>query len=357
MVLGKPKTGECRTERCSSSRRRFLKIGGVAAASCLSGCTSVLGGNNLDTLSIAYKPIFPFLQFLVMDERGYLSDVGPDVESTNFANQGLNIVSAYSDGDVDVAFIGITPAIRMKHKEVPGKVTAANQTGGFAVLTSDEFASLFEEHGADAFQAFREEHDRKFRFSTFPKGSVAYVLLRQWLDAELGVGTEHVETENMAGLGPVKRSLLSGNADGTLIMEPIPTILAAKDAPFRRIAHTGEFMEGPPGGIMFMHDRLWDENPGVAKDVLRAHIRATELINEQPAEAAQAVSTVFGDSLSTKLAERAIRSEVSNYITDPRTISAGTERCIERMHSLGQIADPVSNEAIFEPSLYEDATE
>jgi len=44
------------------------------------------------------------------------------------------IVSAYSDGDVDIAFIGITPAIRMKHQGLPGKVTAANQTGGFIVL-------------------------------------------------------------------------------------------------------------------------------------------------------------------------------------------------------------------------------
>jgi NitT/TauT family transport system substrate-binding protein len=357
MDLGIPKKERCRADTCSSSRRRFLKIGGVAAASGLAGCTGVIGGSNLNTLSIAYKPIFPFLQYLVMDEREYLGDIGPDVEATNFANQGLNIVSAYSDGDVDIAFIGITPAIRMKHKDVPGKVIAANQTGGFAIVTSDEFASLYETHGSDAFQKFRAQHDRKFRFSTFPKGSVAYVLLRQWLDGELGVGTDHVETQNMAGLGPVKRSLLSGNADGTLIMEPIPTILDARDAPFRRISHTGAFMQGPPGGIMFMHDRLWDENPGVAKDVLQAHVQATTLINDQPAEAAQAVSNVFGDSLPPKLAEGAIRSEVSNYITDPHAIVDGTEQCIERMHAIGQISESVPTDAIFEPSLYESVTE
>lgn len=356
MDLGQPKSNEDRAMSHSSTRRRFLKAGSVTAATTLSGCTGILGGSKLDTLSIAYKPIFPFLQFLVMDEREYLSEIGPTVKATNFANQGLNIVSAYSDGDVDIAFIGITPAIRMKHKEVPGKVTAANQTGGFAIVTSNEFASLFEEHGAAAFERFREEKGRKFKFSTFPKGSVAYVLLREWLDAELDIGTEDVETENMAGLGPVRRSLLSGNADGTLIMEPIPTILQAKDAPYRRITHTGEFMEGPPGGIMFMHDRLWDGNQGVAKDVLRAHIRATDLINNKPAEAAEAVSSAFGDSLSPKLAEQAIRSEISNYTTDPQAIAAGTEQCIARMHSLGQISEPVAAETIFEPSLYEDVT-
>jgi NitT/TauT family transport system substrate-binding protein len=356
MVLGKPKNLGGGRETNHSTRRRFLKIGGVAATSGLAGCSSVLRGNNLKTLSVAYKPIFPFLQFLVMNERGYLSEIGPSIDATNFANQGLNIVSAYSDGDIDIAFIGITPAIRMKHKGIPGKVTAANQTGGFGIVTTDEFAGLYDEHGADAFEAFRTQNDRRFQFSTFPKGSVAYVLLRQWLDEELGVGTEHVSIENMAGLGPVRRALLSGNADGALIMEPIPTILKAQDAPFQQITRSGEFMADGPGGIMFMHDRLWDDHPDIATDVLREHIRATELINEQPGEAAQAVSNAFGDQLSRDLAEQAIRSEVSNYVSDPGAITTGTEVCIERMHALGQISEPVEIETIFEPSLHQDVT-
>ncbi len=356
MVLGQPKTDGIDSETRAPTRRAVLKAGSVAAASSLAGCSSVLGGTSLESISIAYKPIFPFLQFLVMNERDYLADVGPSIDATNFANQGLNIVSAYSDGDVDVAFIGITPAIRMKHQGVPGKVTAANQTGGFAIVTSDEFASLFEEHGAAAFEKFRSQKDRPFRFSTFPRGSVAYVLLRQWLDDELGIGTDGIEIQNMAGLGPVRRALLSGNADGTLIMEPIPTMLRAQDAPFRRITHTGEFMPGSPGGIMFMHDRLWDQNPDLANAVVEAHVRATGLINDAPADAAEAVSAAFGDRLSADLAEQAIRSPVSNYISDPGAITSGTAVCIDRMHALGQIDQQVATETIFEPSIYQDVT-
>ncbi|WP_135363289.1 ABC transporter substrate-binding protein [Halosimplex halophilum] len=356
MDLGKPKKSGVQSGTASATRRRFLKAGGVATASGLAGCGSVLGGSGLETLSVAYKPIFPFLQFLVMDERDALSDIDPSVEATNFANQGLNIVSAYSDGDVDVAFVGITPAIRMKHEGIPGKVTAANQTGGFAVVTSEEFAALYDEHGADAFAEFRARHGRRFRFSTFPKGSVAYVLLRQWLDEELGVGADGVEVENMAGLGPVRRSLLSGNADGTLIMEPIPTVLDARDAPFRRITRAGAFMSDSPGGVMFMHDRVRDDHPEVANAVVREHVNATELITERPAEAARAVSSAFGDRLSRDLAEQAVRSPLSSYVSDPRAIVDGTEVCIERMRALGQLSDPVGTDEIFDPSVYRDVT-
>ncbi|WP_137685239.1 ABC transporter substrate-binding protein [Haloarcula mannanilytica] len=354
MDLGQPKeTGN----RAATTRRRFLALTGGAALSGVSGCTSVFGGSSLETLSVAYKPIFPFLQYLVMNERGYLDDIGPDVESTNFANQGLNIVSAYSDGDVDIAFIGITPAIRMKHQGLPGKVTAANQTGGFVVLTTEPFADLWNDRGAEAFEAFREQEGRPFKFSTFPKGSVANVLLRHWLEEELGVGTDPVEIENLAGAGPVRRALLSGNADGTLIMEPIPTALEAEDAPFSRLTTSGSFMDGAPGGIMFMHDRLWDENPAVARSVLEQHVRATELITERPEDAAAAVSAALGDRLSTDVATRAVQSDASNYVSDPRAIRNGTAVCIQRMRELGQLSDPVEPDTVLEPSLYQDVSE
>ncbi|WP_367176230.1 ABC transporter substrate-binding protein [Haloarcula rubripromontorii] len=357
MDLGQPKESAKHETPDGQTRRNFLRLTGGVTAGSIAGCSSVIGGSSLDTLSVAYKPIFPFLQFLVMDERGYLDELDANVETTDFANQGLNIVSAYSDGDIDVAFIGITPAIRMKHQGVPGKVTAANQTGGFVVLATDEFVDLWNDHGADAFEAFREQEGRPFQFSTFPKGSVAYVLLRHWLDEELGVGTDPIEIENVAGVGPVRQALLSGNADGTFVMEPLPTILEARDAPFSRVTNTGSFLSGAPGGITFMHDRLVDDHPDVARAFLRQHVRATELINEDSGAAAEAVSAALGDRLSADLSRRAIESSASNYISDPRAISEGTQVCIQRMQDLGQISDPVETNTILEPSIYQDVTE
>lgn len=310
----------------------------------------------MDTLSIAYKPVFPFLQYHVMNHEGYFDELGPSVEATNFADKGLTIVSAYTDGDIDLAFMGITPAIKMKSKDVPGKVTAANHQNGFVVLAHDDFASLWEQHGADAFRKFRERKGRKFRFSTFPKASVAFVLLQHWLREELGVSTEDVDIETMAGGGPVKRSLLSGNVDGTVIMEPIPTAVKAKDAPFQQIAWAGDFMAGQPGGVVFMHDRLWDDHPDVAKSVIEQHSRATDVIENQPDVAANAVSQSLGDKLPLKIAKRAVRSKASNYITNPNRITESTQLFVEQMNSLGQIGEPVDNDTLFETSLYEDVS-
>ena len=358
---GKPNSSDWSDVKSIQSRRQFFaKTGaavGVSTLTGLSGCTSVLGGNSMDTLNVAFKPPFPFLQYHVMNQEGYFEELDPAVEATNFANEGLTIVSAYSDGDVDLAFMGITPAIKMKSKGVPGKVTAANHKDGFVVFAHEDFATLWDEHGAGAFQKFREEKGRKFKFSTFPRGSVAFILLQYWLREELGVSPNLVEIEPMAGGSPVKRSLLSGNVDGTVIMEPIPTALEARGAPFERITWAGSFMPGQPGGIMFMHDRLWNEHPDVAESVVNQHTRATKTIQEQPAVAAEAVSKAKGDKLPTKIAREALNSKASNYISNPAEITESTQQFVNQMEELGQIDSGVSTDKIFEQSLYDNIVE
>ncbi|ADQ68744.1 ABC transporter substrate-binding protein [Halogeometricum borinquense] len=352
------------SEYSSSSygRRGFLAragaVAGTAAIGGLAGCTSLTGGgSNIDTLNVAYKPVFPFLQRHIMDQQGFFDELGPSVEQTNFADKGLTIVKAYADGDIDLAFMGITPVIKMKHKGIPGKVTAANHKNGFVAMAHEEFVSLWEKHGADAFQKFREQNGRKFRFSTFPKGSVAYILVQYWLREELGVSPDVVEIETLGGAGPVRQSLLTGNADGTFIMEPIPTALQLKDAPFEWLTWSGEFMSGQPGGVMFMHDRLWKDSPDLAQSIVEKHVRATQLINNKPDTAAKAVSQTLGEKLPLKVAKKAVRSKASNYISNPTEIADGTQLFVDEMKSLGQIKQTVETGTIFEPSLHREVSQ
>jgi NitT/TauT family transport system substrate-binding protein len=356
--LGQPKNPPRGSpEQPTTDRRRFLgragAVVGTAATGGLAGCLSALsGGSNLDTLNVAYKPVFPFLQRHVMAHEGHFDELDPDVEATNFADKGLTIVSAFADGDVDLAFMGITPAIKMAHKDVPGKVTAANHENGFVFMAHEDFAPLWRDHGADAFAKFREQEGRKFTFSTFPKGSVAYILLQHWLRNVQEVSPDVVEVEPMAGGGPVKQSLLSGNADGTFIMEPIPSALQAKDAPFEWITYSGAFMDSQPGGITFMHDRLREDHPDLASEILEKHVEATEIIQSEPDVAAKAVSRTLGDKLPLAVAKKAVRSKASNYISDPATIRSGTELFVEQMHSLGQLPEPVSTSDVIDTDPY-----
>jgi NitT/TauT family transport system substrate-binding protein len=56
-------------------RRRFLGTLGTAASVGVAGCTSTLSGSSLDELRLAYLPIYPNMQYFVMQQEGYLDDV------------------------------------------------------------------------------------------------------------------------------------------------------------------------------------------------------------------------------------------------------------------------------------------
>lgn len=358
--LGRPKkSDEAEQVTETATRRTLLKqtgaVVGTAALGSLAGCTGGSGdGTELETLSIAYKPTLPFLQYHVMDQQGYFDDLETQVSTTNFANEGATLVTAYADGDIDLAFMGITPAIQIEQRGIPGSVTAANQQNGFVVLGSEEFATLWAEHGADAFRHFQRQKGRRFRFGTLPRSSVSYVLLEYWLTQELGIAADTVKRKPMAGVGPVQRSLVTGNVDGAIISEPIPTALRLRDAPVEQITWAGAFMTGQPSSIVFMHDRLWKDNPALARSILDKHRQATTLINEQPETAARAASDALGENLSLRVARQALQSKASNYISDPRKMMESTTTLIEQMKRLDQIESTVSTEQLFEPSLYRD---
>ncbi|WP_435335059.1 ABC transporter substrate-binding protein [Haloarchaeobius sp. TZWWS8] len=337
------------------SRRRFIQGTTAASVTGLAGCVgSLTGGGGGETLNVAYMPIYPDMQHFVMDQQGFYDDLSVPVEAEQFSD-GPSIVQAYAKGDYDVALFGIVPAMIIVDKTGFAKVTAANIEEAMAIMASDEFATLYEEHGADAFAKFEEQKGRKFTFGTFPPGSVPDILLRYWLDSELGLDPEKdVTIKSLGGAGPVRQALVAGKIDGTSIMEPVPTLVQSKDAGYQNIAWAGEFMPGQPAAVTMMHDRLRNDRPEVAKGFLEQHKRATEFINSNPDQAAKDAAAVIGeDVLPVEIAKKAMQSKGSNFISDPHAIEDGAKIFAEYAHELGKTKSKLSVSDVFDYSLYD----
>ncbi|MEA5386307.1 ABC transporter substrate-binding protein [Haloarculaceae archaeon H-GB2-1] len=251
---------------------------------------------------------------------------------------------------------GIVPAMIVMDKGVSSKIAASNIKDAMQILATDEFAGLFEEHGADAFAKFEEQNGRKFRFGTFPPGSVPDILLRYWLEEDLGLDPEtDVNITGLAGAGPVRQALLSGKIDGTSIMEPIPTIIEAKDAPYQPIAWAGSFMPGQPAAVTLLHDRLRSDHRAVATEFVRQHRRATEFARTSPDEAAAHASTVIGEeALPVKTARTAMDSRASAFVTDPHEIAEQAVTFSEYASRLGKTEQQLSKSAMFDFGIYDE---
>jgi NitT/TauT family transport system substrate-binding protein len=329
------------------SRRQYLS--GISAGSVagLAGCLGGSGSN--DELTLAYMPIFPDLQYFVMESEGYLDEIDVEIDAREFTD-GPAIVQAYGGGELDAAMFGIVPAMIVIDNGIPAKVTAANIKEPMAIMVDEDLEALWEEHGAGAFDAWADEHGEKFQFGTFPQGSVPDVLLRYWLSEKVGVDPESAVTiTEIGGANAVFQAVVNDEIDGTSIMEPVPTRLAGIDSPIRTFRTAAEIMPGQPAAVTLMSD--WVRDSEIAGQFLEQHVRATEFIGENPDETAGIVESGIG--MDRDLARQALEGPLSNFVTDPREIENGTEIFSRFAHDNGQIDEELSLERIFDHGIYD----
>jgi NitT/TauT family transport system substrate-binding protein len=338
----------------STTRRRFLQSTGLAATAGFAGCLGGSGGSGLDELNVAYMPIYPDMQYFVMQEEGMFDDLSVSVSGKKFSD-GPSIVQASAKGDFDVMMFGIVPAMIVMDKGIPAKITAANIKNAMQILATDEFAALWDEHGKEAFTKFEEQNGRKFTFGTFPPGSVPDILLRYWVENTLGLDPEEdVNIKGLGGAAAVQQALLSNKIDGTSIMEPVPTVVDANDAPFQSIAWAGDFMPGQPAAVTLMHDRLREENRELASEFVRLHQEATQFVADNPQKAAGHASTVIGESaLPVETARAALDSRASDFITNPHDIEGGAKIFADYAQTLGKTEAQLTVDELFDYGIYD----
>jgi NitT/TauT family transport system substrate-binding protein len=337
------------------SRRAYLSGVGAAGLAGLAGCSTLTGGSGgPDQLRVAYMPIYPDMQYFVMQEEGYLDGLGVEVEATEFPD-GPSIVQAFASGEFDVALFGMVPSMVVIDKGLPAKVVAANIRDAMSIMTTESFAERWDEHGKDAFSVFEEEQGRKFKFGTFPPGSVPDIVLRYWMTEELGLSVEENVDVVPMGSDQVRQALLAGEIDGTSIMEPIQTI-ATSEGPFVRLFNAAEFFPGgQPAAVVLMHDRFRGEAADVGRAFVEHHVEATEFaVNSPEAAAADAAAVIGEDVLPVETAKQAMDSPTANFISDPHAIEGGTEIFARFAHELGKTEKELTLEQVFDFSLYDD---
>jgi NitT/TauT family transport system substrate-binding protein len=310
----------------------------------IAGCLGQ-GGTSLDSVTVAYVPIYPNMQHYVMEQEGFYEDVPTDVTIERFSS-GPSVVKAFASGDVDVALFGITPAMVLVDKGTDAGVLAANSRNGFKVMGTTEFADLYEQEGPASFEHFEQEHGRKVRFGAPPDGSVPDIVLRYWIQEDLDVG-EMKSTINKSKVPPAKavQTIQSGDIDATIIQEPFATIIGQDDG-FGELAWSGEILENHPVTVLFANQRVLDDSD-VAQSFVEQHIAATEFTADSPDVAAGHAASVIGSGVSEDLAKAAMDSKASEFISDPHAITDQAATMGEFVASVGNIEEPVATENLF----------
>jgi len=72
------------------SRRGYLSGAGAVGATALAGCSGLTGGGS-EAITVAYMPIYPDMQYFVMEQEGYFEELPVEVDARRFSD-GPSIV-------------------------------------------------------------------------------------------------------------------------------------------------------------------------------------------------------------------------------------------------------------------------
>ncbi|QFT83506.1 Putative aliphatic sulfonates-binding protein precursor [Halomonas sp. THAF12] len=306
------------------------------------------------TLEVGYMPILPVAQLFVMEGEGWTDDAGLDLELTRFSS-GPAMVQALASGELDVMYFGIGPAMVARANGVPIKVLASSIREQIGVVARGPLAERFadSDDAARAIADFTEAEGRPPKIATFPQGSVPDTVLRYWLTEQLGIDTDDVNIVAM-GADRVQQALLAGAVDAASILEPILTTVQQRDDGARVVARADEMLPGQPGAVLAAREETLAEHPEAMKQLMALHLRATEMLTEDPEGAAPSVREFVGKRLiPLETVEAALASPSSNYVADPHAIREGTRRMHDFQLEQGSLRQAVDLDALFDTSLYD----
>lgn len=324
-----------------TTRRRLLQGLGAGAigASGMAGCLGQGSGSTLESVTGAYVPIYPNMQHYVMDQQGYYDDVPASVTIERFSS-GPSVVKAFASGDIDFAFFGITPAMVLADRGTDAGILAANSRNGFKIMATDEVVDLYEREGAATFARFEDENNRKIRFGAPPDGSVPAVVLRYWIQRDLALGEPgSVVTKSKVPPAKAVQTIQSGDIDATIIQEPFATIIGQTDG-FRELAWSGDILQSHPVTVLFANQRVIDADD-ISQSLVAQHVAATEHTQDSPAASAAAAASAIGSGVSDDLAETAIESRASDFLSDPHAITDEATTMGEFVAAVGNIDSTV----------------
>lgn len=306
------------------------------------------------TLDMAYMPIVPCSQLFVMEGMGWTKDAGINLNLTRFPN-GPAIVQAIASGKMDVMCFGIGPAMVTRGKGIELKVVAAGIVEQIAVIAQGELVEYFEKYsGAEALRKFSEDKNRKVKIASFPKGSVPDTVTRHWLLETLKMDLDEVELVGM-GAARVQQALLSRSVDAAGILEPILTIVESKLSDAKVVARADEMMPGQPGSTIAVRENVLAEKRDAIVKLIELHIKATELLLNDPAAAAPHVKKFVAEGLlEEEIVLNALKSPSSNFRADPESILESTQYMHDFQHDK-QINTKVSVDGLFDLTVFKEA--
>jgi NitT/TauT family transport system substrate-binding protein len=210
------------------------------------------------------------LPFFVAQDKGFFKDEGINVQVVGPFDAGPAEMDALAANQLDIGYVGVSPAILAAARKVEISVIAGVNLEGSALATSNNINVVSDLKGK--------------KVATPAPGSIQYILMGMLLsgnkmsfgDLELFPGT--IKPPDMA------QALQTNRIDGYLVWEPF--ISKSVVSGYGKIlAESKDIWAGHPCCVVVTRNDFAAKNDTVVSAVIRAHQKAVQFIEANPAEA------------------------------------------------------------------------
>jgi NitT/TauT family transport system substrate-binding protein len=309
----------------------------------LAGCSPSRDGGPA-SVRLGYFANVTHAPALVGMEKGFFAEaLGADAKlETRSFNAGPEAVEALFSNALDITYIGPNPAINafaQSHGEAI-RIVAGATSGGAALVVAPSITSPAQLKGA--------------KLATPQLGNTQDVALRAWLKQQ-GL------TANLEGGGDVSiapqanaqtlETFRAGVVQGAWVPEPWSTRLVLEGG---GTVLVDERSLWPDGKFVTTHvivrAEFLEQHPALVEKVLRAHLRAVDFLNADPAAGRQLVNAAIGKLTGKELPAATIEGAWKSleFTVDP--IASSLFESAEHATSVG-LLEPVSLDGIYDLSL------
>ena len=327
----------------------------VTAVLAFSGCVTP-EEKTTSSLRIGFQPSAHHAAGMIALEKGYFEDAGIDAEVADiYWGGGSPEMEAMRAGEMNVAYVGISPVINAIGHGVNAKVVAAAQKEAQVLVVAAT-------NGTPDWTYTQPSDLEGKTIGTLTMGSIQDVVFDNWMnrmEAEGKLDKSKVSVKGM-GIGDMMTGLNTKQLDAIYLSEELTEIpVIAGYGAFTNLT-SKETYPNHPCCVLLVSDELIKNHPDVVKKLVEIHINATEFAINNPEETTEIVNDFLdweGHGYPKEAILRGLEGEGPipiGFDTNPHNITDATMELVQVHYERGYIDKPLSESDIFDYSFYDE---
>jgi len=249
----------------------------------------------------------------VAKEKGWYKEEGINFTAYESYGTGMRLASALARGDIQVAYICLSPAILAYSRGVPIKIVAGTHKYGYGLVVSPDITNVSDLEGRT--------------IGCVREGAPADLLLNRLIEEY------NLKDVKIRRMNPLKQvvALETERIDAAFLPEHHATVAESKG--FHMLIKSQDLWRGMQGSVLVVKTDLIENDPKTVRKLVRVTQKATSWVNENP----DCTSIILANVLDTK--PEVINKSMSrlNYTTDIDAESV--QEMIDYMVKLGYIEE------------------